>query len=183
MAILRAVRFLCGMFAMGAFFVGAVSLFQGEWGRFGLSVLAWFVAMLVFVVAQNGIERAERADVAVLLIGVESLLARGDWQGALSRTTEATRILEKSVKAVGKRSDQVGPLASALVTHSLMLGGNGDVEGAQSAASRAIRLLERLPNRTPLAGEILANARDFEDGLRSCNGSQAAVVQLYRSMV
>jgi hypothetical protein len=183
MTILRAVRALCALIGVVAFIGGAISLFQVEWGRFGFWVLAWFVAMLVFGVAQNGIERAERGDVAGLLSGVESLAAVGDWQGALSRTTEATRILEKSVRAVGKRSDQVGPLASALVMHSLMLGANGDVEGAQSSASRATRLLERLPNPTPLGREILASAQDIEEGVRACNGNRAAVTQLCKNMV
>jgi hypothetical protein len=168
---------------MGAFLVGAVSVFQSEWGRLGLTAIAWFIAMLVFMVAQNGIERVERGDAAALLSGVDSLLARGDWQGALSRTTEATQLLSKSVKATGKRSDQIGPLASTLVMHSLVLGVIGDVDGAQSAASRAVRLLERLPNRTPLADEILTSARDVEDGLRSCSGDPSAAAQFCRSMV
>lgn len=100
MAILRAARFLCALAALGVLALGMASLFKGEWGRVGLSAAALVVAMLVFAVAQNGIERAERGDVVSLLSGVESMLAIGDWQGALTRTTEVAALLSKSVQAV-----------------------------------------------------------------------------------
>lgn len=182
MAILRAIRFLCVPAVIAVLVLGVASMLQGEWSRVGLSVGGFFVAMLVFAVAQNGIERGERGDVAALLGGVEAMLAIGDWQGALARTTQATALLSKSVKAVGQRSDQVGPLASTLVMHSVVLGGNGDIDGAQMASSRAIRILEKVPNPTHHAVELLENAREIEDGLRSCHGNSTAAMHFCRSM-
>lgn len=182
MAILRAVRFGCGMLQMGILIVGVAALLRGEWAYSIAAVIGFFIIGSVFLYAQSGVERLERSTAAELIGRAEHLVVIGDWENALKSSTRATNLLAKSVRGAGSASELKGPLAAVLVAHSVLLGANGDIVGAHFASSRAVRILTKVADPTPLAWELLDTASRIQDGVRSRHGDDLDAMQFCRQM-
>lgn len=179
---LRAIRFIVFVFWFAIFAFGVLSAVQTEWPNVGLAALGWILVGVVFAIVNNAVESSERDRTAVLLDDLPMLIAMGDWAAALARTEHANNLTRTSVKATGSASGMLGPRVSTLMLHSLMLGANGRVTEALTAADAGAKLLSRVKNPTNTAQDLQATIADLQQGLQLRAGSTADVVAYCRSM-
>ena len=84
---------------MALFIVGVVALFQGKWVLLGGSIVAWLILMVIWYSAHRGVERLELSQAQDLSQVTGILISNGDWQGALTASTNAVQVLRKSSRS------------------------------------------------------------------------------------
>lgn len=163
MTTLRVVRFFAWLLMTGALVFGVAALFAGQWAMVALSVVAFVGIGLVFANANGGVEQIALNRVADDHDEVAYLVGAGDWEGALEASNRAVTKLSKTVRAVGKASDNRGPLAAMLVLQSALLGLTGDPTGSRFASQRAVSLLQGLDSPSPFAVALLRQGRELQE--------------------
>ncbi len=174
MAVLRIIRFICALVGIGLFVFGVAALVGGDWAKVGMTAGAYVVLSFVWYSAHSAIERLEIADARDRTQVVSTMIEANDWHGALVASTKSVQQLRKSASN-GAGQNMSGPLAVTLVGHALLLGANGDLDGAQAALGRAVPTLHKhTASGNAAAMMSIEIANEAEEDLRRARGAAGA---------